>query len=292
DLPGAIAYARSLPEGLVRSEALGDLTPHLVKSDPLAALQSLEAMPEGKARQDATEQIALQWSQSDPKAAVDYLLKTHRGEISYISPLATAVRNWVESAPTEVLEWSWELPEGPFKPQVAATAVEALASIDPVAAAKHVNELSGESHIQAAAGLAGGWVSKEPLAAANWAASLPNAAARKKAVVALMVQWSDMDLPGATKWLEGLPPGETREAGVREMVHHLADFDPAAALARVGMIADEKSRQEVIREAARTWLAIDPGAAKKWIESNALLTPETRRALLREARSLPPPQRE
>lgn len=79
---------------------------------------------------------------------------------------------------------------------------------------------------------------------------------------------------------------------MRDLVGHLSDYDPEAALGRVGLIADEKSRQEMIHEAAVTWLAIDERAAKKWIETNALLTGATRKALLREARSVPSSRRE
>lgn len=107
DLPGAVEFARELPEGTVKDKALKTVASWWSRSDPKAALEFSVSLPDSEARREilndavrgaahedlqtaarwvqelppgdgkdqALKSVAQQWSQQDPEAAAAWLLR-------------------------------------------------------------------------------------------------------------------------------------------------------------------------------------------------------------------------
>ncbi len=282
DLDGATSYVKTLPEGSARTSAIRELASRIPERDRMAALELASLLPAGHERERAMHSIASQWAGSEPKAAAEYLLQNPPGErsYSYNSPLQAVIQKWASTNARELLEWARALPDEKERNAILSTAIPGVARIDPLTAAKELAQVSSHAQANVAAQLAATWAGRDPAAAANWAASLPEGEVRGQAFSAVAKLWANLELSGPTKWLESLAPGKSRDAAVHSFASRVAEKDPESALAWAGTIEDARARTGAVEKFTRSWLRRDETAATAWIQATPLLDDRTRARLL------------
>jgi hypothetical protein len=137
------------------------------------------------------------------------------------------------------------------------------------------------------------WASKDPEAAARWAASLTHEPDRTSAFDQIILAWSAKDPDAALAWLKSLPEDPARNEawstltyevsrddapkafemalplihtpeGLRCLEHAVANWalvDPLTALVRVRDLSDPSVRNSALASLATSWAETDPAAA-------------------------------
>ena len=112
---------------------------------------------------------------------------------------------------------------------------------------------------------AANWARQDPVAAAHWAAGLPEAQLQADAVMNVAQSWSNVDADATFEWLSKLPDGVARDSGLEMYLSSTARtgvFDTRA----VGAISDERKREQATANALATLSRSDPEAARKLID--------------------------
>jgi hypothetical protein len=151
--------------------------------DPNAAIAWAVAIPGGEARDNALRSIASSWGQSDPRSAADWWLKNEPvGNPSGDGTLGQIIANWARIDQSAALTWAQGMSDSAAKQSALASIVGQMAGNEPQDAAAIVGTLTGDAQGRAAASLASRWSRSDPIAAATWAKSLPEGAARVNAI--------------------------------------------------------------------------------------------------------------
>ena len=125
------------------------------------------------------------------------------------------------------------------------------------------------------------WANSDPLAAAQWAATLPDGKMRGEAWDHLLSRWENEDAPAAANWLNVQPACEARDAGIARVLQNAAaDLEPKDAVRLARSIGDPEQRGDALVSVAQSWLKLDSAAATAWINRAKDLTPEQRDSLL------------
>jgi hypothetical protein len=151
------------------------------------------------------------------------------------------------------------------------------------------------------------WAQNHPETAAQWSASLGDAAERSRVIegvaltvgntdphaaldllvrhdagtrpgathVGVIASWASRDFAAAQSWVEAQPPSSMRDDAVQHLAFLRAQTDPLAA-ARLAseMLGDETARHDAYASIIRVWVARDPDGARQWA---AYAEGETRR---------------
>ena len=285
DLPAALVLLQQLPEGRKRSEAIFDLfrnpavtgdsvlsrklyallprggnEPHLAfrmaQTDVNTALAWVAALPEGEDHRQALAAIGKAWAQDDPAAALNWMLVNTPPPPNNITawnrnPLKETFSSWAEAAPDEALAWALALPPGKNREDLAANGIEQLAQANPKRAAELLKtKFPADSLFSATVGVAVIWTNNDPVAAAGWAAQLPEGDTRNEALSRVGAHWAMTDPTSAARWVNTLPVGPARDKVIGKFAEQVSDADPEGALTWVSTIRDYNSRNIGIRNLA------------------------------------------
>jgi len=198
DPVNALAWARKLPLGEFREASLAAVGHEAVRNHPLLAI-------------DAASEVA------DP-AVQDALVCRALGE-------------WAARDPDEALRWAVDVTEPDFRQLTVASAAIASAERDPLGAALLVRKSMspGAEQDRAITSVVLRWVQKDPMAAAAWVESFPDAPLRRDAVDALVNQWANNDPRAAGNWLEDLAEGDFRDVAIRAYARTVEQTDRSLA---------------------------------------------------------------
>ena len=107
------------------------------------------------------------------------------------------------------------------------------------------------------------WAQQDPVAAANWSLSLPDAEAQARSLSMVMRDWGRQDPTATANWIHSLPVGAQRDTAVAGLAQSLVSADPQTALGWIGTMTDEAARQRALQRVSREVMARDPqnGAA-------------------------------
>ena len=211
-------------------------------------------------------------AERDARAAVDWLnandlLKAQLGEESENDRTSSGIEIAEAAFRNGGLEGAAalarDLPEGSFRRGFVESLANQLGSADPGAGLAWAASLPGEEGRVAVAEVAEGWVSVDPVAAAQWAF------AGQGYEVTTLGAWGREDAEGAYRWLAGEIGSEPERVDelVRDsqLFESWAEQDPvAAATAALGF--GERSAAGHLQGVVERWAADTPAAAGRFID--------------------------
>lgn len=277
DPAAATQWLRQLPAGLLRDKAVdawvngGRPTSVEEARQRLELLRGLTGGP-GKFERRAAQQALQQLASLDPDAGLAWANGLPPSERT------AALRDVVQAGATRA-------------PDRMAALLQSL-PLDPR------NNDDRNQTLQLFHPLAHSWAQRDVLAAANWAAGLPDRMARAAALNGLALAWTEQDPQAAWRWALSQGP-QVRNDACREVLREWTGHDAAAALAAVRQLPPEgqvrqlprvlgayagvdpagaaslaeglpesPARQRVLGEIAAAWKVKDAVAAGRWIERN------------------------
>ncbi|MEM9531632.1 MAG: hypothetical protein AAGA23_11990 [Pseudomonadota bacterium] len=282
----------------------------MAEMDPLGAVDRLEALPAGENRSNAISGIAQQWIQHDPASAMDWLLSLGAQErsnavtqlgwslaqldldlaASYLPDLSeqeaqhwlgSLMHHYLQRSPFDAAAWLEQYPNiqghGERMGQVAA----ALASQDPRAAWKLVDEIEERrQRDRAMAQLAAGWSQADPRGAGKWWHRLEDADQTGDVLGSLVSGWASVDPDGARKWILRLKEDAHRDQALTQYLGQTT-LEPGAAGRLILDIQDESQRYQAYQMVAWRIAQYDRDAARAWV-AEARLPSDKKNVLISE----------
>jgi hypothetical protein len=157
DLNKAVGWARSLPDGSERESGLLAIAHEAVRSDPMTALQIAADLPTGGSSDELIRRAAMEWASEDAEAAA---------------------------------AWARQIEDAALREQVLSGVALAWGDRDPMAAAIFIlNELpSGRPQADTLIGIVQRWAQQDPTQAIAWVESFPESTLRRDALANLAQQ--------------------------------------------------------------------------------------------------------
>ena len=201
----------------------------------------------------------------------------------------------------------------PGKREAELNHIQSTIANDEIPAALAFLAAKGETGLHSLFGdLASQWASQNPGAAVAWATNLPDAGARKSALInglkgwtqvapeaaaaytttlpagelhdraVLMVagEWAFHDAYGAAEWVSHFPKGTLRDKAVGPIIFWGQGQAPAAVAKMLDTIGDTNLIQQNGEALASIWLQRDDAAARAWIKKSPL-SDEVKQRLLK-----------
>ena len=198
--------------------------------------------------------------------------------------IKSAIQRWTNQNASAAFQWADELPDDKLRAEALKAAWPQFAHAEPEKAAEKLSMAKADAPF--AEGTAKAVAKKlsetDPQAAARWAATLPQVAARKEAYEVLGEFMGRMKPVEGAQWLDGLAPGKDRDFAVTEYVHKTSEKDPAAATDWALTIGDSERRINVLRGTLGHWFEKNPAAAIEWLQTSTSISEEDRQAILKK----------
>ena len=268
-----------------RSRALPILLQQWARSDPHAALETLNQIRDPQGKEAAFPALIQGWAESGQPGYWRYLaelpssmeLDRERAIMMLVQQLiaresADAAIRVVEQLPSE--------PEmRPFKEAALRTTVGILARSDPgraaALAAAHQDDPHGGLLMRR---VAVNWVTQDGPAAMTWLLEQPANQRRERVMREAYRRWVARDRTAAVAWVVDRPDYAGLEAIFDMQATALARIDVQAAVAWVDGIEDSELREAAKLDLAMVWHHQDPEGARSWLEAAGLLEEVQERA--------------
>ena len=195
-------------------------------ADPLSAMQRIRAL-ESPELQEPVMRTMIDWmiDQMGGDRAVSLLSELDPNGLP-LSLIAYFTRRWVESQPWEAVQWASQL--------------------DP--------EARGEIYQTVAAT----WSTRDPLASANWAYSLPDGQERGGLLRDIVDHWVRLEgLAEPTDWLSHQAAHRDLDGAIEAIVVALVDIDAETAFNWALSISDARRRSNAALAVGRYWIEED-----------------------------------
>ena len=125
-----------------------------------------------------------------------------------------------------------------------------------------------------------GWTHASPESAAAYTATLPDGELHDDAVIMVANEWSFSDAHGAANWVSHFPKGALRDKAVGPVIFWGQGQAPAAVAEMLDTIGDAELIQKNGETLASIWLTRDEAAARAWITKSSL-SEEVKQRLLK-----------
>jgi len=234
-------------------------------------------------------------AKDQPALAIE-LLESFERPGAYRKTIGNVLNEVAQMSPELALDALERLPRGvDSQMDVVHTAFRALEGIDREAAFARLNEMSTGQRYSAAHGIVGRWADEDPVAAFEWAISLPGTIPNGDAVNEILLRYMKKDTSAAVALLEQIPNARLRASTGRWMFKNWVSQDSDAAIdwARTSTegrlqlqvheellashsrhlefaeqleIADRLPEEsQAVEKFARRWGSEDPLAASNWV---------------------------
>lgn len=284
----ASQWIDELPPGHERRELVRDIANRWSQEDLDAALAWTETLDE-RSQREAMQSIAHQWARKDPQAAADFALSLPPSE-QRREALREVGHIWARGNAEQAAEWAATL--GPEATSAFHGVLETVAEQNPQMAADMVAQwgesVSPNAYREFTSEVAGHWSSKDPLAAAAWAQTLPTEGeVQRQAIEHVADHWVGQDAMAASEWIGTLPEGELRDVAAGRLVDHVAPNDPDSAFRWALSVSNAEHQIDMLHHVFEQWQEIDLQAAQNALQ-NAPITAEQRQDLGEIFQSEPP----
>ncbi len=298
DFTGMIYEALLQKDPVEAKKFLDGLTPHarqelalkrlptLARQDFAAARSLAESAPTPAARAELLGKLGDAVFESNPEAAIN-LLKTMPEDLRQASYPKHLVWQWLQTEPERAAEWL--LADPAFVSKLEAHedgaffqneyVLKPWVEKDPAAAANFAARLPQAElpHVMYAVGQI--WMQHDPAGALRWAAAQPaDSPPQVNALREFSFWWSKKDPKAATAFATALPPGEGKSGAAVGLTYGLFDTDADAALGWVRTVPADRQPQ-LLQRAWNKWQSENPTAAERWRDGSAQLTAEERGTL-------------
>lgn len=300
DREAALAWARGLPGGGLRSTMVSDLIDRLTVLDPAAAIRQVKEL-----RADFSKLAAIYQTlaEKDVPGTLETVLKLPPNDASVA--LGGVMTSWAGRDPAAATAWAAALPLGPLRTSALGAALAVWKDRDPAAVAAFLVARGGTDLAENGSNVVSAWASRDPVAACRWCDVLPPGQRRNSAlstaidtwaqsdppaaaayavslgkvgaydlVGTALREWAGRDRPGAFAFMESLPEGKTRDSVRETLCQSWGQQDPRACLAYLSDGADLHADSELRISVARQWANLAPEEVWQW--SQGLADPQER----------------
>ena len=164
----AARWAEGLPEGNMRSSAMGRVADRLFHEDKDAAIEWAATFGGSEDGKRVVEAVGREWSERDPAGAVGWLESLADGS-GKTSGYRTAMREWAGRDPKAASEYLVAMPQSGDRDHAIGGFVGRLAWEDPVSAIQWAGEIGDGGHREEVLMQAGqAYYRKSPEAAVEW----------------------------------------------------------------------------------------------------------------------------
>jgi hypothetical protein len=243
-----------------------------------SALEWARNVPAGQARRNALNGVSGAWAQYDPRAAADWMMKEQPG-----ADMSSVVGNWANTAPRDVLAWARTLTNEDTKRGALAMVVQTLTRTNAAEARTvFLQDLTPEAQAASAPNLAETLARRDLAGTRSWAESLPPGPARDGALSGVMREWATQDASGAAAWIDKMPISEGRDMAVTQFASTVMRRDPESAVAWAASIGEPQLRATQLEQLTTRWMQTDAAAARQWISQTDNLTEAAKRRILNQ----------
>jgi hypothetical protein len=237
DAAAANDWLQNLPDEKKRRAAITSLISITADDDPHHAAQMLEKMvPAGKERDSAIKDLADRWSRGgDPAGAIEWAQAQTDAHTHGL--VAREVAFQLVNA-------------GNLNPQNTSAVLELAQT------------LSGETKVRATGNVLFAWATREPAAAAAWAAKFPG---QPEYLSGVARGWVIKDPSAAQAWVDSLQEGSVKDQVLFDVATAAAQFNQEVASRCGAQVRDPQKREVAYKEIAKRWLQTDVKAARAWI---------------------------
>jgi len=269
----AVLWALSRP-GLLWDRAAAAALEALGYFDPERALYVLQSM-EDRVGADFLHLAMVQgWARSGRRdELVEYL--AGQPPSVYRQRATTALANEIlKGGPDELIEWIDTIeadPSSGFKRTAFQRAANAMAQLEPVRAARWVDEHLGRPHaLRAPNVVAQRWAEKDPAPAMSWLVSLPKGSTEEDRSERIFTEWLNRNRRAAESWVRAEAPSGRVDPLIRVIIRREFDERPAHAMEWADLLHDPVVRTRVQISAGRSWYRRDPDAILAWLPDSGL----------------------
>jgi hypothetical protein len=260
-----VSAKRKLDSSRVRSPRHRELE-QLARTDPLAALATVDAEFDGNERLSMVAVVIGIWAETRPNEAADWLSSAVERLVND-EAVQSLIQSWVLSAPDAAAQWV-----GSLDPSQRAGAAELLATLwaadDGAAATRWAAAASADADLGVTFHIAlEAWIEADPQAARRQLDRLGDPAITLEAHRVFGALTATMDAAAAWDCVSGLNEPSIRNAAALAVVESLADVQPAKTAVVVRNESDEFLRAEMTRALIAKWAYSDLRNASKWLES-------------------------
>jgi hypothetical protein len=275
--PAADVPASKLSDALARGEHFRKAGAEAARRDLAAALQQAYSIPNRQDQLDFYRGLYGVWSREDPVAALDNAQASFPAGQLQSDTIGIAMNQWAEENPREAWLWAEQNLAGPLKGRALTDLMIGWSRRAPEQAAEWLQS-TGMTSQPLFNAIGATWAEDRPVAAADWAKSLPDGPARETAEVAVAGSWAAQDPEAAAShFAEEIASGEELNL-VIAIADVWASTDPAATATWIGKMTDGPAKDEAAATLATLWAASDIRAAVAW--SSSISSAETRREVV------------
>lgn len=265
DPVSAVLRAREVPGVENRDIYLGEVLRTWGERDGEAAAKWVSSQFSGERLSDALYYVADGWAETDPKGSAEWFLVNTAGSIRD-DALWESVEAWGRKDTYAALAWANRLDDY-LKWTVMDGLASGWASVDPPAAAAAGLEMRDDDHgHEFVITAVDHWADSDPEAAAEWTGALENARLRANASAEVGKVWALGDPGAAARWAERIPDERSRNAALLGIADGWSRHDPGGAVEwAVSAVADPALRDEIVADITFNWSNIDPTGATAWL---------------------------
>lgn len=203
----------------------------------------------------------------DPDASTRLLGEVPAGPLHDMA-LSSAASWWVTARPTEAMGWATNLPAGD-RPLALSYLAPSLAETDPIGASALITSVVKGPPVDVGLSSTAGavariWGGKDPVAAIQWADTLPSGGAKAAVIGEIAGAWMARDAEAATAWIESIPD---RDSGILSLTRLGLKESPMSAMNLVSRIQDPSMHEIAMTEIIYNWSRQDPVAASQAVSA-------------------------
>jgi len=244
------------------------------------AIEWAEALPDSAGKRALLAGLMERWGQLEGPAAAAYGEK-QMAETGNVNALRDALKGWGMASPQSALQYAQGagVSDG-LRREAMRDVLRDWADRDPQAAAAYAlgNDLQlgrgGPSRL-----IADRWSQQDPLAASNWAMTLPDGPEQRMAIDQSIGNWASQNLQAAANYVNNQPAGPVKDVMVSRLAREIATQDPSAALHWTASLSDTGMQARTAMGIVMRTSGHDLAAATQILE-NSPLAPEVRQQIL------------
>jgi hypothetical protein len=275
----ASQWLNEVPPGRQRQEMIHQIAHRWAEEDLSGTLDWMETL-DPRSQNEALQSVSHHWARQDPAAAAEFAaaLPPSAQRREALSEIAHV---WAETDLNQASQWAETL--GPDRQPalhgILTTAVEQDPQLASQLVARWSETAPPNAHRDWAGHLAGEWSEYDPVAASQWAESLPeHAEVQPHAIARVADHWVQQDSMAASEWIGNLPQGDSRNAATERLVDHVATSDPDSAYHWALSVADRGQQTDLLHHVFEQWKDLDPVTAQDTLQ-NAPLSSDQRQRL-------------
>lgn len=277
DLPAAVSWLAQWEAGNARATTVRALIQQLADGDPVYAAAKIAVLPPGRFKLDLLAGFAEEWGRRNFDEVLVWA-KSLTDDTERTQVLLRLGNQWQQREPNAALAYALAFPD--HNDLLATQWATHLAQRDPLAATEWAITLpAGERRDRILASVMVTGAQQNPSETAALATLLPSGSVRQEALAAAIAAWMMRDTGSVAEWVRALPASRLQEYAIEQVASRWREADPAMTVLWLNRLPTEPTEEAAtarwrqILKAAQAWLLVDPVAARNWILASNLPHP-------------------